>query len=91
MISIFLEAVRLTKRPARHEMTHQAFLSTRFLSRDLSDNFFEFSVLASQNLDFVAGGFLDCIARQLLLTRLEKVLAPSLIGSRGWKQCLPCG
>ena len=58
-------------------MTHQAFLSTRFLSRDLSDDFF----------DFVAGGFLDCIARQLLLTRLEKVLAPSLIGSRGWKQC----
>ncbi len=57
------------------------------MSRDLSDDFFEFSVLASQNLDFVAGGFLDCIARQLLLTRLEKVLAPSLIGSRGWKQC----
>ena len=55
------------------------FFEHTVLERDLRDDFFEFPVLASQILDFVTRGFPDRVSRQLLLPRLEKVLAPSVV------------
>jgi len=64
-------------------MTRQTFFEHTVLERDLGDDFLEFPVFASQVLHFVAGGFSDRVASQLLLARLEKVLAPSVVEVRG--------
>jgi hypothetical protein len=41
------------------------------LEPDLGNDFLQLSVLASQILDFVAGGFPDRVASKLLLARFE--------------------
>jgi len=53
------------------------------LERDLGDDLLQLAVLASQILDFVAGRFAHSVSRKLLLPRLEKVLAPSVVEVRG--------
>ena len=60
-------------------MARQTFFEYTVLECDLGDDFLEFSVLASQVLDFVSGGFSDCVASQLFLAGLEKVFAPSVV------------
>ena len=60
-------------------MTRQTFFEHAVLERDLGNHFLQLAILASQVLDFVAGGFPDRISSQLFLPRLEKVLAPSVI------------
>ena len=60
-------------------MTHQTFFEHAVLEHHLGDDFFEFSVLASQIFDFVTGRFSDGVAGQLLLARFEKVLAPAVV------------
>ncbi len=60
-------------------MTRQTFFEYPVLERDLSNHFLQFPVLASQVPDFVTGGFPNRVACQLLLARLEKVLAPAVV------------
>ncbi len=64
-------------------MTRQTFFEYTVLERDLGDDLLQLSVLASQVFDLVAGRFSDRVARQLLLARFEKVLAPSVVEVRG--------
>ena len=63
-------------------MTRQTFFEHAVLERDLSNDFLELPVLASQIFDFVAGRFSDRVASQLLLARFEKVLAPAVVEVR---------
>jgi hypothetical protein len=64
-------------------MTRQTFFENAVLECDLGDDFLEFAVLASQIFDFVTGGFPNRVACQLLLARLEKILAPPVVKVRG--------
>ena len=60
-------------------MTRQTFFEHAVLKRGLGNNFLQLAILASQVFDFVSGGFSDCVASQLFLAGLEKVLAPSVV------------
>ncbi len=60
-------------------MTRQTFFEHAVFECDLGDDFFEFSILGPQILDFVASGFADSVACELLLTRFQEILAPALV------------
>ena len=77
-------------------MTRQTFFEHTVLERDLGDDLLELPVLGPQLFDFVAGGLPDGVSCQLLLARLQELLAPSVIqiigsGLRGdtGRQCSP--
>ncbi len=59
--------------------TRQTFFEYAVLERDLGDHFLQLSVLSPELLDFVAGGFPDRVSYQLLLARLQEVLAPAVV------------
>ena len=64
-------------------MTRQTFFENAVLEGHLGDDLLELPVLVSEIFDFVCRRFPDRIARQLLLPRLEEVLAPSVVEVRG--------
>ena len=60
-------------------MTRQTFFEHTVLERDIGDDLLELPVLGPQLFDFVAGGLPDGVSCQLLLARLQEVLAPALV------------
>jgi hypothetical protein len=59
-------------------MTRQTFFEHAIFERDLGDDFLELPVLGPQLLDFVAGGFADGVACELLLASFQELLIPAL-------------
>jgi hypothetical protein len=58
-------------------MTRQTFFEHTVLERDLSNDFLQLSVLASQIFDFVAGRFSDRVSRQLFRKRSSIPMFPA--------------
>jgi hypothetical protein len=77
MISIFSDAVRLTRRPPRHDPSD--FFKNAIAKRDLGHHLLELSVLRAQVPDLITGGFANRVPCQLLLARFEETLAPPIV------------
>jgi hypothetical protein len=77
MISIFSDAVRLTRRPPRHDPS--GFFKDAIAKRDLGHHLLEISTLRAQVLDLIAGGFANGVSCQLLLARFEGIFAPPIV------------